>query len=169
MKAKAHEGHPHVPRPTKSIAHHLFSTITATEREAKAVTVSTSSASWCCASRKEQPSLEAKRCTATQYLPAGEGNVREGANTGVSGLPLRVHAWGITLLGVRGWRAPPQGPECSVPREEKLTFGPSLLTHPRSGHSLWTWITASKERTALALGFCLMLSSGRGSSCQGTR
>lgn len=27
--------------------HHLFSTITATEREAKAVTVSTSSASWC--------------------------------------------------------------------------------------------------------------------------
>lgn len=95
VKAKAqslvaHEGHPHVPGLTKSITHHLFSTITATEREAKAVTVSTSSASWCCASRKEQPSLEAKRCTATQYLPAGEGNVREGAGTGVSRLPLQV-------------------------------------------------------------------------------
>lgn len=52
--------------------------------------------------------------------------------------------------------------------EEMLTLGPCMLTTepPALGHSLWTWITVSKERTALGFGFCLMLSSGRGSSCR---
>lgn len=56
---------------------HLFSAgLTPTDSEAMAVTVSASSFSHFCASIRECPTVEDRRCRQRQYLPGGEGNTQ---------------------------------------------------------------------------------------------